>query len=91
LENTTVKLASVVSDVFGKSARRMLEALVAGAREAAKLSAMALGSLRRKIPQLEVGIQTVFLPRCLQERTSGAPHYASLSELALAGAKSNSG
>jgi len=60
LEDTNIKLASVVSDVFGKSARRMLEALVAGERDAAKLSAMALGSLRRKIPQLEVALEGQF-------------------------------
>src|SRR5215510_1736698 len=44
VEDTNIKLASVVSDVFGKSARRMLEALVAGDRDATKLSVMALGS-----------------------------------------------
>jgi transposase len=60
LEDTNIKLASVVSDVFGKSARRMLEALVAGERDAAKLSVMALGSLRRKIPQLEVALEGQF-------------------------------
>jgi transposase len=60
LEDTNIKLASVVSDVFGKSARRMLEALVAGERDAAKLSAMALGSLRWKIPQLEVALEGRF-------------------------------
>ena len=52
LEDTNITRASVVSEVFGKSARRMLEALVAGERDAAKLSAMALGSVRRKMPQL---------------------------------------
>jgi transposase len=60
LEDTNIKLASVGSDVFGKSARRMLDALVAGERDAAKLSAMALGSLRRKIPQLEVALEGQF-------------------------------
>src|SRR5262245_19596546 len=38
----------------------MLEALVAGERDAATLSAMALGSLRRKIPQLEVALEGQF-------------------------------
>jgi len=60
LEDTNVKLARVVSDVFGKSARRMLDALVAGERDTAKLSALALGSLRRKIPQLEVALEGQF-------------------------------
>ncbi len=54
--DTTITLASVVSEVCGKSARRLLEAWVAGERDAAKLSAMALGSWRRKIPQLAVAL-----------------------------------
>jgi transposase len=57
VEDTHSTLASVVSDVFGKSARRMLEALVAGERDAAKLSVMALGSVRRKMPQLAVALE----------------------------------
>jgi transposase len=60
LEDTNIKLAAVVSDVFGKSARRMLKALVAGERDPQKLSAMALGTLRRKIPQLEVALEGQF-------------------------------
>jgi transposase len=60
LEDTNIKLASVVSDVCGESARRVVEALVAGERDAAKLSAMALGSLRGKIPQLEVALEGQF-------------------------------
>ena len=54
--DTTITLASVVSEVCGTSARRLLEAWVAGERDAAKLSAMALGSWRRKIPQLAVAL-----------------------------------
>jgi hypothetical protein len=46
----------MVSEVLGKRARRMVEAGVAGAREAAQLSAMALGSVRRKIAQREVAL-----------------------------------
>jgi transposase len=56
-EDTNITLAIVVSDVFGQSGRRMLDALVAGARDPAKRSALALGTLRRKIPQLEVALQ----------------------------------
>src|SRR5918999_1219722 len=47
LEDSNIKLASVVSDVFGKSGRRMLQALLAGERDAQKLASMALGRLRR--------------------------------------------
>ena len=55
-DDTNITLASVGSAVFGKSARRLLAALVAGESDATKLSGMALGSVRRKIPQLEVAL-----------------------------------
>ncbi|MBV8134343.1 MAG: IS110 family transposase, partial [Deltaproteobacteria bacterium] len=44
LEDANLKLASVVSDVFGQSGRRMLQALIAGQTDAKKLAA--LGSER---------------------------------------------
>jgi transposase len=44
LEDANVKLASVVSDMFGESGRRMLQALIAGQTDARKLAA--LGSER---------------------------------------------
>ena len=56
LEDTNSILASVVSEVYGKRARRMWEALVAGERDAAKRSAMALGSGRRQLPQHAVAL-----------------------------------
>jgi transposase len=56
LEDTKITLARVVSEVLGKRARRMLEALVAGARDAAQLSGMALGSWRRQMPQRAVAL-----------------------------------
>ena len=40
LEDANVKLASVVSDVFGPSGRRMLKALIAGQTDARKLAAL---------------------------------------------------
>ncbi len=60
LEDSNIKLASVVSDVFGKSGRRMLEALIAGERDPKTLAAMALGRLRRKLPQLELALTGPF-------------------------------
>ena len=52
------KLAGgVVTDVCGKSARRLLEALIGGEREPKKLSVMALGSFCGKIPQREVALE----------------------------------
>jgi hypothetical protein len=60
LEDTNITRAIVVSDVFGKRGRRMLDALVAGERDPAKLSSRALGTLRRQIPQREVALQGRF-------------------------------
>jgi len=51
-EDTTVKVATVVSDLFGVRGRRMLAALMAGERHPQRLAALALGTLRRKVPQL---------------------------------------
>jgi transposase len=60
LEDTNIKLASVASDVFGKSGRHMLEALIAGERDPKKLATMALGKMRRKLPQLELALTGQF-------------------------------
>jgi transposase len=60
LEDSNIKLASVVSDVFGTSGRQMLQALIAGERDAQQLAAMALGRLRRKLPDLELAFTGQF-------------------------------
>jgi transposase len=52
LEGANVKLASVVSDVTGVSARAMLEGLAGGAEDPAALAELARGSLRRKRAEL---------------------------------------
>jgi transposase len=52
LEGANIKLASVVSDVTGVSARAMLERLAAGAGDPAALAELARGSLRRKRGEL---------------------------------------
>jgi transposase len=56
LETANVKLASVASDVFGKSGMAMLRAMVAGETDPKKLAALAQGHLRKKIPQLEAAL-----------------------------------
>jgi transposase len=56
LEGANIKLASVVSDVTGVSARTMLSALAAGAEDAAALAELAQGQLRRKRPELEAAL-----------------------------------
>jgi transposase len=53
LEGANLKLASVATDVLGRSGRDMLVALAAGATDAAALAELARGRLREKLPQLE--------------------------------------
>jgi len=52
LEGANLKLASVVSDIRGVSARLMLEALVAGERDTSQLANLAQGRLKEKHAQL---------------------------------------
>jgi transposase len=52
LEGANIKLASVVSEVTGVSARAMLAELVAGREDAVALAELAHGALRRKRPEL---------------------------------------
>lgn len=53
LEDTNLKLGDVATDIMGKSARTMLEALLAGETDPAKLADLARGRLKAKRPQLE--------------------------------------
>lgn len=52
LEAANIKLASVVSDIDGVSARLMLEGLVAGQRDTEQLASLAKGRLKEKHSQL---------------------------------------
>jgi len=52
LEDANIKLASVATDVLGTSGRAMLQALIAGERDGARLASLAKGSLRKKQPRL---------------------------------------
>jgi transposase len=60
LEGANIKLASVATDILGKSGRDILEALVAGTTDAAALAQLARGRLREKIPQLEQALAGQF-------------------------------
>ena len=53
LEGANIKLASVATNVMGKSARQMLKALIDGSTESSAMAQLAKGKLRAKIPQLE--------------------------------------
>jgi transposase len=56
LEDANIKLAGVASDVLGASGRDMLEALIAGETDPAKLADLARKRLREKIPQLRLAL-----------------------------------
>jgi len=49
-------VAHARSDLFGTRGRRMLQALCEGERTPHKLAALAMGSLRRKVPELELAL-----------------------------------
>ena len=60
LETAGIKLESVVSDVMGKAARRMIDALVAGERDVEAMAEMALTRMRPKIPELQLALEGRF-------------------------------
>jgi transposase len=60
LEDAGIKLDSVVSDVLGKAARTMLEALIAGERDPHVLAELALTRMRPKIPELRLALEGGF-------------------------------
>jgi transposase len=56
LETANIKLANVATDVFGKSGRLMLRALIAGKATPQEMAELAKGLLRKKIPELELAL-----------------------------------
>ncbi|MDO8691440.1 MAG: IS110 family transposase [Dehalococcoidia bacterium] len=52
LEGGNIKLASVATDLMGRSGREILGALVAGTMDAQAMADLARGKLRQKLPQL---------------------------------------
>ncbi|MEO7134846.1 MAG: IS110 family transposase [Vicinamibacterales bacterium] len=62
LEGANIKLGNVVSDVLGVSGRAMLNALVAGDTDPAKLAALAKGSLVPRKTQLAEALSGRFTP-----------------------------
>jgi transposase len=53
LEGANIKLASVATDILGRSGREMLSALVGGETDPAVLAELAQGKLRQKLPALQ--------------------------------------
>jgi transposase len=62
LEDANIKLAAVVTDIRGVSARAMLEALIVGERDVTVLADFARGRLRAKRDQLEEALQGYCTP-----------------------------
>jgi transposase len=63
LERSQIKLGNVVSDLFGKTGRSILDALTAGVTDPATLAQMAKGALRNKIELLTRALDGRFRPQ----------------------------
>jgi transposase len=57
LEDANIKLASVATDALGASGRAMLEAMLAGEQDPARLAEMAHGKLRNKMAELRLALE----------------------------------
>ena len=62
LETAGVKLASVLTDVMGKSGRAILDALLSGPTDPIALAELARGRVRPKIPALREALRGPFRP-----------------------------
>jgi len=60
LEDTGMKLTSVLSDLTGVSSRRILDALIDGERDRAQLAGLSVGKARAKIPALIPALDGTF-------------------------------
>src|SRR5215218_314568 len=60
LQDAGIKLTSVASHTYSKSARAMLEALLAGVTDPDQLAELAKARMRRKIPQLREALASRF-------------------------------
>jgi transposase len=60
LQDAGIKLSSVASEVLGKSARLMLDAMISGTHDPELLAELAKGALRKKIPALREALQGRF-------------------------------
>ena len=61
-EDTNVKLGDVATDILGKSARAMLEAMLAGQTDPAVLADLARGRLKAKRAELAQALVGAFKP-----------------------------
>ncbi len=68
-QSGNIKVSSVATDLFGKSGRSMLKALVEGKRDAGWMADYARGTLRNKKPALEAALEGTFTT---EQRAAGA-------------------
>ncbi len=78
LEDTNLKLASVATNILGKSARAMLDALLAGETDPAVLANLAQGRLRAKRQALQAALVGTLKPH---HRFLIAEHLAHVDQL----------
>jgi transposase len=60
LQDAGIKLSSVASTTYSKSARAMLEALLSGVTDPVQLAELSMARMRNKIPQLREALQSRF-------------------------------
>ena len=60
LQDAGIKLSSVASTTYSKSARAMLEALLSGVTDPEELAELSKGKMRAKIPELKDALQSRF-------------------------------
>jgi transposase len=60
LETANIKLATVLSDVFGRSGMEMLRALLEGTMSPIEIAQLARGKARSKLAELEVALEGCF-------------------------------
>jgi transposase len=60
LETANIKLATVLSDVFGKSGMQMLRALLEGKMSSTEIAQLACGKARSKLVELETALEGRF-------------------------------
>ena len=60
LQDAGIKLSSVASTTYSKSARAMLEALLSGMTDPEQLAELSKGKMRAKIPELKDALQSRF-------------------------------
>ena len=81
LEDANIKLDSVATDVLGKGARRMLEALIAGERDVDTMAEMALTRMRPKIGELRLALEGGFTGHHALMASMHLRHVDELTEL----------